>query len=91
MNGLVFTRRMDAHSHRVLHTDVTLSDGRYLAINATRRTGMVELSLSSTSSTVSQQTWMEFTPEQARALATELLACADAHKAMPPPGARGEQ
>lgn len=79
MSSLIFTRRMDAHSRCVLSSDATLSDGRYLAINAARHTGLVELGLSCSTDLVSHQTFMAFTPEQARALAAELVACADAH------------
>ena len=78
MSNITFTRRMDAHSRCVLSSDATLSDGRYVAINAARHTDMVELGLSCTSALVSNQVWMMFTPEQARAVAAELLACADA-------------
>lgn len=80
MSGLTFTRRMDAHSRCVLSSDATLSDGRYLAINAARHTGLVELGLSYSSDLASHQTFMAFTPEQARAVAAELVACADAHE-----------
>lgn len=79
MSRAVFTRRMDAHSRRVLSSDVTLSDGRYLAVNADRHLGTVELGLSYSGDFVSHQTFMVLMPEQARALAIELLACADAH------------
>ena len=79
MCSLTFTRRMDARSRCVLSADATLSDGRYVAINAARHTGMVELGLSYCADLVSQQAWMMFTPAQARAVAAELLACADAH------------
>ncbi|MDN5506293.1 MAG: hypothetical protein L0H10_21090 [Comamonas sp.] len=79
MSNLVFTRRMDANARCVLSSDATLSDGRYLAINAARHTGLVELGLSYSSDLASHQTFMAFTPEQARAVAAELLACADAH------------
>lgn len=79
MSKTTFTRRMDAHSRCVLSSDATLSDGRYLAINAARHTGLVELGLSYSADLVSHQTCMAFTPEQARAVAAELLACADAY------------
>lgn len=79
MSKIAFTRRMYAHSRCVLSSDVTLSDGRYLAIHAARHTGLVELGLSYSSDLVSHQTLMAFTPEQARAVAAELVACADAH------------
>ncbi|MDR2297826.1 MAG: hypothetical protein LBE30_05735 [Comamonas sp.] len=79
MSSITFTRRMDAHSRCVLSSDVTLPDGRYLVINAARHTGLVELGLSCSTALVSYQSSMAFTPEQARALAAELVACADAH------------
>jgi hypothetical protein len=79
MSSLTFTRRMDAHSRCVLSSDATLSDGRYVAVNAARHSGLVELCLSYCADLVSQQAWMMFTPEQARAVAAELMACADAH------------
>ena len=78
MRDLTFTRRMDAHSRNVLSSDATLSDGRYLAIDADRHLGTVELGLSCAADLVSHLTLMVFTAEQARALAVELLACADA-------------
>ena len=78
MSRAIFTRRMDAHSRHVLSADATLSDGRYLAINADRHLGTVELGLSYSGDLVSHQSLMVFTPEQARAVAVELLACADA-------------
>lgn len=87
MSSLVFTRRMDANARCVLSSDATLSDGRYLAINAARRTGLVELGLSYSADLVSHQSVMAFTPEQARAVAAELVACADAHEAAALPGA----
>lgn len=79
MSRAVFTRHMDAHSRNVLSSDVTLSDGRYLAVNADRHLGTVELGLSYSGDFASHQAVMVFTPEQARALAAELLACADTH------------
>ena len=78
MSKTTFTRRMDVHSRCVLSSDATLPDGRYLAINAARHTGLVELGLSCSTDLVSHQTFMAFTPEQARAVAAELVACADA-------------
>ena len=81
MSRLTFTRRMDAHSRCVLSSDATLSDGRYVAINASRHSGLVELGLSYSADLMANQAWMMFTPEQARAVAAGLLACADAHVA----------
>lgn len=78
MSSLTFTRRMDTHSRCVLSSDATLSNGRYVAINAARHSGLVELGLSCSTDLVAHQSWMMFTPEQARAVAAELLACADA-------------
>lgn len=83
MSSITFTRRMDAHSRCVFSSDADLSGGRYVFINAPRNSGVVELGLSSSTSPVSHQTFMQFTPEQARAIAAELLACADVHEAMP--------
>ena len=79
MSSLTFTRRMDAHSRCVLSSEGDLSGGRYMTVNAARSTGMVELSLFYSAELVSYQSLMTFTPEQARAVAAELLACADAH------------
>ena len=81
MNKITFTRRMDERSRCVLSSDATLSDGRYLSINVARHTGLVELGLSYSVDLVSLQTLMAFTPEQARAIAAELAACANAHTA----------
>ena len=81
MSSLIFTRRMDAHSRCVLNSEADLSDGRYLTVNAARSTGLVELALFYSADLVSYQSLMAFTPEQARAIAAELLACACAHEA----------
>ena len=81
MSSLTFTRRMDAHSRCVLSSEGDLSGGRYMTVNAARSTGMVELNLFYSADLVSYQSLMAFTPEQARAVAAELVACADAHEA----------
>lgn len=60
MSRLTFTRRVDAHSRCVLSSDARLSDGWYLAVNAARHTGMVELGLSCCTELVSHQSWMMF-------------------------------
>lgn len=78
MSTTTFTRRMDAHSRCVLHSEADLSGGLFLTVNAAR-TGMVELGVSFSSELASHQTCTAFTPEQARAVAAELLACADAY------------
>ena len=79
MSSLVFTRRMDAQSRCVLSSEGDLSGGRYMTVNAARSTGLVELGLFYSGDLVSYQSLMAFTPDQARAVAAELVACADAH------------
>lgn len=91
MSKTTFTRRMDAHSRCVLSSETDLSGGRYLTVNAARSTGLVELGLFYSADLVSYQSLMTFTPEQARAVAAELVACADAHEAAALPGAAGER
>ena len=81
MSSITFTRRMDAHSRCVLSAEGDLSGGRYMTVNAARSTGMVELNLFYSADLVSYQSLMTFTPEQARSVAAELMACADAHEA----------
>ncbi|MDH0362532.1 hypothetical protein N5J23_08150 [Comamonas aquatica] len=78
MSATTFTRRMDAHSRCVLNAEADLSGGRYVTVNAAR-TGMVELGLFFSADLASHQSLMAFTPEQARAVAAELVACADAY------------
>lgn len=70
---LTFTRRADM-AGRGLSSDAMLSPGCLVRIDAAMRTGFVELSLSSGV----VHCCMIFTTEQARSVAAELLACADA-------------
>lgn len=79
MSHITFTRRMDADSRCLVSSEADLSGGRYLTVNAARSTGLVELGLFYSTALASYQSLMTFTPEQARAVAFELQACADAH------------
>lgn len=79
MSSIVFTRRMDAHSRCLVSAAVDLPGGLHIDVSASHHSGMVELGLSTYGGLASYQTKMEFTPEQARAIAVELLACAAAH------------
>ena len=73
MNGLTFTTRQhEAGSPRVRESSVNLPGGVHLSIAATRSTRLVDLCMSRDFMAVH----LEFSPEQARAVAAELLACA---------------
>ena len=75
MSGITFTTREHvAGSLRVRESSVTLPGGVHLSIAATRSTRLVDLCLLRDFMSVH----LEFSPEQARAVAVELLACADA-------------
>ena len=75
MNGPTFTTRQhEAGSLRVRESSVTLPGGVHLSIAATRSTRLVDLCMLRDFMSVH----LEFSPEQARAVAVELLACADA-------------
>lgn len=79
MSSIAFTRRMDAYSRCLVSAAADLPGGLHIDVNASRHSGMVELGLSFHGSPTSCQTWTEFTPDQARAIAAELLACANAY------------
>ena len=75
MNGPTFTTRLhEAGSLRVRESSANLPDGVHLSIAATRSTRLVDLCMLRDFMSVH----LEFSPEQARAVAVELLACADA-------------
>ncbi|RAR55095.1 UNVERIFIED_CONTAM: hypothetical protein C7454_10395 [Acidovorax defluvii] len=75
MSGPTFTTRLhEAGSLRVRESSVTLPGGVHLSIAATRSTRLVDLCMLRDFMSVH----LEFSPEQARAVAVELLACADA-------------
>ena len=75
MSGITFTTRLhEAGSLRVRESSVTLPGGVHLSIAATRSTRLVDLCMLRDFMSVH----LEFSPEQARAVAVELLACADA-------------
>ena len=75
MSGPTFTTRLhEAGSIRVRESSVTLPGGVHLSIAATRSTRLVDLCMLRDFMSVH----LEFSPEQARAVAVELLACADA-------------
>ena len=79
MSHITFTRRMDAHSLCVVSSEADLSGGCYLTVKAARSTGLVELGLFYSAALAAYQSLMTFTLVQARAVAAELMACADAH------------
>lgn len=73
MSAIAFTTRQhEAGSLRVRESSANLPDGVHLSIAATRSTRLVDLCMSRDPMAVH----LEFTPEQARAVAAELLACA---------------
>ena len=75
MIGTIFTTRQDeAGSPRVRESSANLPGGVHLSIAATRSTRLVDLRMSREFMGVH----LEFSPEQARAVAAELLAGADA-------------
>ena len=75
MSGPTFTTRLhEAGSLRVRESSVTLPGGVHLSTAATRSTRLVDLCMLRDFMSVH----LEFSPEQARAVAVELLACADA-------------
>jgi hypothetical protein len=75
MSGITFTTRQDAAgSNRVRESSAHLPGGVHLSIAATRSARLVDLCMSRDFMLVH----LEFSPEQARAVAAELLACADA-------------
>jgi hypothetical protein len=75
MSGPTFTTRLhEAGLLRVRESSADLAGGVHLSIAATRSTRLVDLCMSRDFMAVH----LEFTPEQARAVAAELLACSDA-------------
>ena len=75
MSGIAFiTRQHEAGSLRVRESSANLPGGVHLSIAATRSTRLVDLCMSRDFMRVH----LEFSPDQARAVAVELLACADA-------------
>ena len=73
MSSIAFTTRQhEAGSHRVRESSANLPGGVHLSIAATRSTRLVDLCMSRDFMSV----YLEFTPDQARAVAAELLACA---------------
>ncbi|HEY9208972.1 MAG TPA: hypothetical protein VIP31_08060 [Acidovorax sp.] len=77
MSGPTFTtREHEAGSLRVRDSSVSLPGGVHLSISATRSTRIVDLCMLRDCMSVH----LEFSPDQARAVAAELLSCADALK-----------
>ena len=75
MSGITFTtREHQAGSIRVRESSANLPGAGHLSIAATRSTRLVDLSMLRDCMSV----YLEFSPEQARAVVVELLACADA-------------
>lgn len=75
MSTITFTTRQhEGEARRVRESSASLPGGAYLSIGATRSTRLVELGMLRDFMSVH----LEFSPGQARAVASELLACADA-------------
>ena len=75
MSSIAFTTRQhEAGSHRVRESSANLPGGVHLSIAATRSTRIVDLCMLRDFMSVH----LEFSTDQARAVAAELLACADA-------------
>ena len=75
MSGATFTTRQYQPGARcVRESSATLAGGHWLNVSATGYSASVELSVHSGM----LQSYMTFTPDQARAVAAELLACANA-------------
>ncbi len=75
MSGIAFTtREHEAGSRRVRDSFANLPGAGHLSIGATRSTRLVDLCMSGDFMAVH----LEFSREQAQAVAAELLACADA-------------
>lgn len=75
MSGPTFsTRQHEAGSNRVRESSANLPGGVHLSIAATRSTRLIDMCMSRDFMAVH----LEFSPEQARAVAAELLACTDA-------------
>ena len=75
MSTIAFTTRQhEDEARRVRESATSLPGGAYLSICATRSTRLIELGMLRDFMSVH----LEFSPDQARAVAAELLACADA-------------
>lgn len=75
MSGATFTtRQYEPGARCVRESSVTLAGGHWLNVSATGYSASVELNLHSGM----LQSYMTFSAEQARAVAAELLACANA-------------
>ena len=72
------TRQHEGGSRRVRDSSANLPGGVHLSIGATRFARLVELGMLRDGMSV----YLEFSPEQVRAVAAELLACADACDAL---------
>lgn len=78
MSAVTFTQNpCGPGSGRLRDVSAPLAGGHFLTIAAARHSDRVELGLHGDM----LQSFMLFTAEQARAVAAELLACADAHDA----------
>ena len=77
MSGITFTHREQAGAGRVRDSSARLPCGHFLTIGTAKLSDRVELGLSGDT----LQSWMVFTAAQARSVAAELLACADARDA----------
>ncbi|MCB1975389.1 MAG: hypothetical protein KDE65_13290 [Burkholderiaceae bacterium] len=75
MSSITFTTAMGVPgSSRLRESSALLEAGHFLTMSAVRFSDRVELGLHGDM----LQSYMSFTPAQARAVAAELLACADA-------------
>ena len=84
MSGITFTTRgHEEGSNRVRESSANLPGRVHLSMTACRGTRLIGLGLSHDFMAVQ----LEFSPDQARAIAAELLACADVLNIAKPGGA----
>lgn len=76
MSGIAFTSNPTTGTGRARDSFARLPSGEFLSISAAQREGRVEIGISAGM----VQAWMIFTPAQARSVASELLACANAYE-----------
>lgn len=88
MSGVTFTFKLQADSHAALYArlaDARLADGSLLSVSAGKSGELVRLGLVGDIGS----TYMHFSADQARAVAAELLASADACDAARAQGEKG--
>ncbi len=77
MSSITFTTRTGAAAGRVRESSAALPGGQFMTVCASQAIDRVELGLLGDMA----QCWLVFTAAQARSVAAELLACADAREA----------